>query len=344
MRLKPVFIMIAALLIACSGDDLTAQVSAQTAEASKADETLESTPQAQILKRDFERMMRLFPGRYDNQEQVYFQDRLELPKDIHLERTHHIYSPVQIDGFDGRLFHVKQYRNDNPEDVYRQRIYQFQPDFAKNAIRLKIFSPKQTSLFSNESPRKPKFDALKPADFETTAGCELYWRAELESFRGSTEPGACQVTTHATDKNVTITYDMQLSASGIWIKNAARHDDGTYFYGNPAGIPSKNLRARTFKCWVSPKKADGDYGFYNNLTLHDQGGRIWIEGEDHQRMGLKMRNVVWPTGRNRNSLVLYAYRGDDEERAVSYAWTSPDADRIAINLRWIQASCTLDND
>ena len=61
-----------------------------------------------------------------------------------------------------------------------------------------------------------------------------------------------------------------------------------------------------------------------------------------QRVGIKMRNVVWPTGFNRDSLVLYAYRGEDEDRAVSYAWTSPDSDRIAINLRWMQASCTLE--
>jgi len=100
-------------------------------------------------------------------------------------------------------------------------------------------------------------------------------------------------------------------------------------------------RARAFSCWVSPKKADESFGFYNNLQIHDQGGRIWVEGEGHPRVGLKMRNVQWPTGRNRDSLVLYAYRGDDEDKAVSYAWTSPDGKMLALNLRWMQASCTV---
>ena len=53
-----------------------------------------------------------------------------------------------------------------------------------------------------------------------------------------------------------------------------------------------------------------------------------------------MRNVTWPYGSNRPSLVPYAYRSG-EDRAVSYAWADPSAERIGINLRWMQASCTL---
>ncbi|MGB3457403.1 MAG: hypothetical protein WBG08_06850 [Litorimonas sp.] len=101
------------------------------------------------------------------------------------------------------------------------------------------------------------------------------------------------------------------------------------------------LRARTFNCWASPRKEDGTYAFYNDLVLHDQGGRLWIEATDsHPRVGLKMRNVRWPTGINRDSLVLYTYQGEDEDYAPAYTWTDPDAERIAINTRWLQASCT----
>ncbi len=101
------------------------------------------------------------------------------------------------------------------------------------------------------------------------------------------------------------------------------------------------LRARPFKCWVSPRKEDGEYAFYNDLQLHDQGGRVWIDATDeHPRVGLKMRNVQWPTGVNRDSLVLYTYLGDDEDYAPGYTWTDPKTERLAINMRWLQASCT----
>ena len=56
-----------------------------------------------------------------------------------------------------------------------------------------------------------------------------------------------------------------------------------------------------------------------------------------QQMGIKMQNVIWPSGSSRHSLVLYAYR-PEEDRAVSYAWADLSAERIGINLRWMQAS------
>ena len=69
---------------------------------------------------------------------------------------------------------------------------------------------------------------------------------------------------------------------------------------------------------------------------------VWLATDESetQQVGIKMRNVIWPSGSNRPSLVLYAYC-PGEDRAVSYAWTDPLADRIGIKFRWMQASCTL---
>ncbi|MGJ8560012.1 MAG: hypothetical protein ACSHX3_07225 [Litorimonas sp.] len=107
------------------------------------------------------------------------------------------------------------------------------------------------------------------------------------------------------------------------------------------GNTYKLLRSRPFNCWVSPRKTDGSYAFYNDLALHDQGGRIWLAATaDHPRVGLKLRNVNWPTGVNRDSMVLYTYQGQDEEYSPGYVWSDPEAERLAINTRWIQASCT----
>ena len=103
-------------------------------------------------------------------------------------------------------------------------------------------------------------------------------------------------------------------------------------------------RADPYACWVSRKK-DGATG---------EGGWTWTpdvtvrEGEYVQLpddpgvarpAGIKLRHVRWPYGENRDSLVLYVHEAPGEP-AVSYAWTEPDAERIALNLRWVQASCT----
>jgi hypothetical protein len=110
-------------------------------------------------------------------------------------------------------------------------------------------------------------------------------------------------------------------------------------------------RARAVTCWSAipkgTKKADGseDWYFAQNVKIHDQGGRALIGKDvtDVKPHVIRMRNVVWPAGNsNRPSLVLYIHNPDEPDKALSYVWADPGAARIGINLRWMQASCTID--
>ncbi len=124
-----------------------------------------------------------------------------------------------------------------------------------------------------------------------------------------------------------------------------------------SGLQQFHLRrARPVTCWVAiPKRtprADGrpDWFFANDIRIHDQGGRALVAdgAADTDALVIRMRNVVWPDqpdgrpSRNRPSLVLYVHKPDQPDRAESYAWADPDAARVGINLRWMQASCTVD--
>lgn len=115
-------------------------------------------------------------------------------------------------------------------------------------------------------------------------------------------------------------------------------------------------QARPVTCWAAVTKevakanGDVDWHFTSNIKLHDQGGRALVGGRDSgtKAVILRMRNVVWPpkpdgsANTNRPSLVLYVHTPDEPDKAVSYVWADPDASRIGINLRWMQASCTVD--
>jgi hypothetical protein len=108
-------------------------------------------------------------------------------------------------------------------------------------------------------------------------------------------------------------------------------------------------RARRFTCWAAvPRRApkpDGatDWWGARGLALHDQGGRARLETDEPepQRFELKMRNVVWPEGPNQPSLVLYVFEPGSEQ-AIAYSWADPGAQRVGINIRRLQASCSLD--
>ncbi len=118
--------------------------------------------------------------------------------------------------------------------------------------------------------------------------------------------------------------------------------------GGGWAVHGSELRhARAFSCWISVRtfadKPDGtaNWTFANGLRSFDQGGRIRIAGSaSAPEVTIRLRQVTWARGsRNKPSLVLYVHR-DDQDRAESYAWASPDADLIGINLRWMQASCS----
>jgi hypothetical protein len=117
------------------------------------------------------------------------------------------------------------------------------------------------------------------------------------------------------------------------------------------GTATELRRSRPATCWGSilreGKKPDGspDWYFISGLKLHDQGGRVAFGGGDTgaQQVTLRMRNVVWPKGNNsRPSLVLYVHKPEKPDSAESYVWGDPGAVRLGINLRWVQASCSMD--
>jgi len=110
---------------------------------------------------------------------------------------------------------------------------------------------------------------------------------------------------------------------------------------------SELRKSRAMSCWVSVKKfagkpnGDADWTFANKLKVFDQGGRVAVAGEGlAPDVTIRVRNVTWAKGsRNKPSLVLYIHK-DDPVRAESYSWAAPDANLIGVNLRWVQASCS----
>lgn len=106
-------------------------------------------------------------------------------------------------------------------------------------------------------------------------------------------------------------------------------------------------RARPFRCWAAIPNAGTDpvqWWGKRDIEIHDQGGRADLVTDEAvpQRFTLKLRNVVWPSGPNKPGLVLYVLTPAGGETAVAYSWADPEARRLGINIRTIQASCTRD--
>ena len=297
---------------------------------------------AAILDKDFRTMMQWFPGVYDNQEQVYFEVEQEVDEALRHERIHHVFAPVDLPAFGEQVFYVQQHLNDDPSDIYRQRIYVFRPDYEENAVRLTIHIPHDVESLVDAHLEPTKLSGLSPEQTRVLPGCDVFWRRQATQFVGYMKPDACSYVSSESGKRIIFNDDLLLTEDALWISDRAHDDDGNRVFGHPTGVPHKNRKARRFECWMTALQRDGEWTFRRGLEIYDQGGMIWLETEEQepQSVGIKMRNVIWPYGNNRPSIVLYAYR-PGEDRAVSYAWADPSVQRIGINLRWMQASCTL---
>ena len=108
-----------------------------------------------VLDKDFQTMMAWFPGVYDNQEQVYFEAEQEVDEALRHERIHHVFEPVDLPAFGEHVFYVQQHLNDDPAQIYRQRIYASRPDYKEGAIRLTIYIP-NTAKRGNPLDQRPR--------------------------------------------------------------------------------------------------------------------------------------------------------------------------------------------
>ena len=298
--------------------------------------------EAAVLDKDFHAMMAWFPGVYDNQEQVHFEQDQEVDEALRHERIHHVFEPVYLPAFGEHVFYVQEHLNDDPAQIYRQRIYAFRPDSEEGAIRLTIHIPNDVASLVDAHIDPTKLSDLRPEQTRVLQGCDVFWRRQANHFVGYMTPNACSYVSSESGKCIIFNDDLLLTEEALWISDRAQDEEGNRVFGHPTGVPHKNRKARRFECWMTAMQRDGEWTFRRGLEIYDQGGMVWLEteGEAPQQVGIKKRNVRWPYGNNRPSLVLYAYR-PDEDRAVSYAWADPSAQRIGINLRWMQASCTL---
>ncbi|XBQ16818.1 MAG: chromophore lyase CpcT/CpeT [Oceanicaulis sp.] len=328
---------------------LSALIAAAALQA--ADPSAPAPPRA-VQDADFAMFLDWFEGRFDNDRQVFFAEELGVPEDVRHERIHSIFRPVDLPAFGAHVFYVEQYSNADPANIYRQRIYVFEPVYETGEIRLDIHAPADPDRIAGAHLDPSKLEGLTPEAATAYPQCAVYWRRQENQFVGETRRGECRVESRRSGRTLVIEDDLVLTDGAIWIRDRAETDEGDYVYGNRAGIPHKLRRARPFSCWVAVLRGaeHGDSGegappsawdFRRDVFIHDQGGRAQITtDEDPPRLvELRLRDVDWPDASRRASLTLYVHEAGSN-RAASYAWTEGGADRIGINLRWLQASCT----
>ena len=222
-----------------------------------------------MLDKDFHTMMASFPGVYDNQEQVYFEQEQEVDEALRHERIHHVYEPVYLPGFGEHVFYVQQHLNDDPAQIYRQRIYAFRPDYEEGAIRLTIHIPNDVVSLVDAHLDPAKLSGLSPEKTRVLPGCDVFWRRQANHFVGYMTPDACSYMSSESGKRIIFNDYLLLTEEALWISDCAQDEEGNRVFGHPTGVPHKNRKARHFDCWMTAMQRDGESTFRRGLEVHD---------------------------------------------------------------------------
>lgn len=275
------------------------------------------------LDKDFAELTDMFEGRWDNDRHVFFADAAGMEADTLAPRQHIEISRIGLAGDDESAAGTVTFKatrtvdGETPTDL----IHMFSIDAERQSIRHTMAAPA---------------GLLPPEPFD----CHVDWTRSSGQFRGAAEGDDCALIFPRPAEGGPLDVTLTLSETELWVQSA-RGESLT---------EARLRRARPFECWTAILRgaAHGDSGqgmndwdFRRGVKLHDQGGvaELVTDEETPRRIRLKLRDVDWPYGTNRPSLTMYVHEGESD-RAVSYTWTEAGAERIGINLRWIQASCT----
>jgi hypothetical protein len=304
-------------------------------------------------ERNLRIMVELLPGLYDNANQASFDGRRKLPAADRHARTSTTITRIDAPAF-GRHAFLWVNRTETPQGtVTSSRIATLAAGPGSDEVTMRHY------LRMSGDIRPEELATLTPADLRRTDGCDYHFERRAEHFRGLQRPKACRFEWEG--QPVYTDNEISLSRGDLFVHDHKyRVKDGQRITGVASGDPYWLERARIFHCYADVPGVGGgvDVPFerFDRLTLHDKGGVHWFRSTAYPErglaardIGLTLRAVTWHVlneangNFNRDSLVLSVMERlpDGSVKEHGYAFTDPDAERIAINLKWMLGNCAI---
>ncbi|MCU0240438.1 MAG: chromophore lyase CpcT/CpeT, partial [Pyrinomonadaceae bacterium] len=254
---------------------------------------------------------------------------------------------VNVPQIGENVFFVQQYLNGDESKVYRQRLYNFTINKQEKALQLTIYSFDDDKKYRDSHLDSTKLNGLTMQNLSTTNGCEVFWKLNQtgDKFEGYMKKDACRVVSKRSGKTIIITDDLFLTKDEIWINDQAKDEQGNYVFGNKANIHAKLKKVRWFEGWTAILKSGetamankdftaAEYDGKTKLLIHDQGGTVKLnDNYSIQLAQLRHKSGTW--------VLTFSVIENASGKKIAYTWSNPEAEKLGINLRWIQSGFTL---
>ena len=298
------------------------------------------------LEQEMDLFLEWFPGEYDNNEQVWQQREDGLSGEELHERIHHHFIPVDLPAVGEHVYFAFQTIDDDPEQVYRQRIYRFEMQPEEDAIRLDILSMENEENYRDAWQDPSLLADITMENLRGFPGCEVYWRYKGDYFEGSMVDRACHFYSERSGMELYISDTLRLTANEIWIDDQATDENGNHVWGRDR--PYFNRKVRRFSGWMGVRKdrVNPDYSgdeMYSagGFTIHNEGGRQSILDDEGNPTGYGIELAQLTYQNTRVPILKLGIIDESTGETVNYSWTAVDSSRVGINVRWFQSGLTL---
>jgi len=289
------------------------------------------------IERELHYLMTIWPGDYDNQEQVTLDARALGIKEETQPRFHTFVSVAEIPDLGEQVLYIEKHKNSDPKDIYQQHLYVLSADEEQRAVRATVYAFKKSGEFQkpyghDNTPVKINKRAIKKLE-----GCDFLIHRDGYAFSGSMQPQSCN---NETNEGF-LEQHIRISDTEFSFQERRVDRSGKVLSALADFRPRVMRKARWFACMVDvPKDIPGRSNHTQHyIKMHDQGGAFKFIHPDGRELTLLMRNT-WSYGMQRDSFVIVVL--DKEGRTLVYAWGSPEADRIGVNPGYVRIQCDLD--
>jgi hypothetical protein len=320
--------------VAPSHAQSTARPIDMSAAASAAKETRQDKEVAAVLN--------LWPGNFDNREQVQTNADMSRPSSAHV-RIHSAIRRVEVPELGQHILYVEDYRDNDPTALLHHRLYVLAADDLAKGVRITQFRFVNSPDYRGAINDLGRLSALTRADVLEQRGCDIVLRRDGDEFTGGTYPMTCR-----TDNGLGIDSQIWLSADSVRLRERTINIKSGRSVKEMAGFAWHQLeRARFFSCMIDPPRSmvgpardkPGEHGYV--VRIHDQGGTFTFTHADGRTLFMSLR-TTWSYNMNRKTLVVTLQENNENGAGLGYAWTEPGADRLGMNPLWIHIQCDLD--
>ena len=282
-----------------------------------------------------------FDGEFDNEEQLWYEadPRSQTPEEVRHERLHTMHRRLDLPAFGEHVFYVEEYKNNDPDEVIRQRLVIFSSEGLSGGIRMRqgFFKSPGDALGAQFDP--DRLLGLSASDVSFLDECDVYWTRVADQFEGRMKPRAC-VFGEGETRRYSI-HNMTLSETKYWRVDATRlTSDDSLHIGHPEDQPTRMRRADPFICEMNIRLDDGSSQRVDNLRLHSQGGTRRVVREDNgEEYILRLRDKEYPFYDTRPDFLFLAVRKANEQRSLAYTVGDPDSRRLGVSISGLLAHC-----